>query len=143
VFNEVGQGAKAFARMHSHLVRTRIPISCSLQVKALIPSSFCNQTAAKKQHVVESNQKSFVRDTNAGVDAGVFFGRLIRPFGTLPSGRISGPSAEFISVTRLRPGASDAMQYASPVLQPLCAPMNNPFRRQRAEGGRVSLNPGT
>jgi hypothetical protein len=129
--------------MHSHLDRTRIPITCPAQVKALIPPSFCEVFAAKKQHVVASNQKLFVQATNAGSDAGVFFGRLIRPFGMLPSGRISGPSAEFISVTRLRPGASDAKQHAPRVHQPLCAPMNNPFRQQRAEGGRVSLNPGT
>jgi hypothetical protein len=129
--------------MHSHLDRTRIPIPCSKQAKALIPSSFCEFSAAKKQHVADSNKKLFVQATNAGSDAGVFFGRLIRPFGRLPSGRISGPSAEFISVTRLRPGASVAKQYASRVHQPLCAPMNNPFRQQRAEGGRVSLNPGT
>jgi len=37
---------------------------------------------------------------DAGHGAGIFFGRLNRLFGNLPSRRFSGPSAEFISVNR-------------------------------------------
>jgi hypothetical protein len=124
--------------MHSHLDRARNKPSGLHQVKGLIPSSFCEALAAKKQQKQFSVLKSIDEATDAGRDAGVFFGRLIRPFGCVPSGRISGPSAEFISVARLRPDAITACSLRVRS-QPLCAPMNNPFRRQRAEGGRVSL----
>jgi hypothetical protein len=124
--------------MHSFLNRARIKQSGLDEVKAPIPSLFCEPVAAKKQQKHFSVLKSIDEATDAGRDAGVFFGRLIRPFGAAPSGRISGPSAEFISVTRLRPGLNSACKLRVRS-QPLCAPMNNPYRRQRAEGGRVSL----
>jgi hypothetical protein len=57
----------------------------------------------------------------AGRCAGVFFGRLTRRFGFLPSRRISGPSAEFISVNRLTVGVGSRSL--------LLAPMNNPYLR--------------
>jgi hypothetical protein len=57
----------------------------------------------------------------AGLVAGIFFGRLIRRFGLVPSRRISGPSAEFISVNRLTTGVG-----SRPLL---FAPMNNPNLR--------------
>jgi len=125
--------------MHSHLDRIRINRSGLDEVKAMIPSSFWDFSAAKKQQAVSSVKKSSVQDIDAGRDAGVFFGRLIRPFGSVPSGRISGPSAEFISATRLRPSVNGLKKFSPFVLEPLCASMNNPYRRQRAEGGRVSL----
>jgi hypothetical protein len=57
----------------------------------------------------------------AGLVAGIFFGRLTRRFGFLPSRRISGPSAEFISVNRLTAGGR--------IRSLLLAPMNNPYLR--------------
>jgi hypothetical protein len=65
--------------------------------------------------------KSSASPIEAGLVAGIFFGRLTRRFGLVPSRRISGPSAEFISVNRLTADESDR--------QPLLAPMNNPYLR--------------
>jgi hypothetical protein len=66
------------------------------------------------------DQQSPFLPIDAGLVAGVFFGRLTRRFGPVPSRRISGPSAEFISVNRL-----SAAPLPSDV--PLFAPMNNPY----------------
>jgi hypothetical protein len=66
--------------------------------------------------------KSSAVPIDAGLVAGVFFGRLTRRFGYLPSRRISGPSAEFISVNGWTAGAVVADM-------PLFAPMNNPNLR--------------
>lgn len=70
-------------------------------------------------------------NSNAGMVAGVFvaadFGLLTRLFGREPSRRISGPSAEFISVTRLR-RSQRAMPRGRARFEPLFAPMNNPYR---------------
>jgi hypothetical protein len=68
--------------------------------------------------------KSSALSNDAGLVAGVFFGRLNRRFGAKPSRRFSGPSAEFISVNGLM-----AVSLPSAVL--LFAPMNNPYLRLR------------
>ena len=88
--------------MHSYLDRIRNHNFGLTEVKGPIPSSICDVVAVKKQHARVFSLKSIDEASNAGRDAGVFFGRLIRPFGMLPSGRISGPSAEFISVYALQ-----------------------------------------
>jgi len=60
------------------------------------------------------DRKSSFSPIDAGLVAGVFFGRLTRRFGRGPSRRISGPSAEFISVNRLTAGAVFASSSSNP-----------------------------
>jgi hypothetical protein len=96
-------------------------------------SEFWPAASAKKQHAFSFFSKSHYPNSNAGIFAGVFFGRLTRRFGVMPSRRISGPSAEFISVTRLRTSAFAASQETETANAPLRAPMNNPNRKQHAD----------
>jgi hypothetical protein len=107
--------------MHSHLDRIRNKNYGLNKVTGVIPSSICDVVAVKKQHTHIFGLKSFDEVINAGRDAGVFFGRLIRPFGVLPSGRISGPSAEFISVTRLRSTRTAHASSLCPCSTAVCA----------------------
>jgi hypothetical protein len=80
------------------------------------PTAFAESPVSSRR----SGFKSSTFSIDAGLVAGVFFGRLTRRFGLVPSRRISGPSAEFISVNRLT-----AAHLPSDV--PLFAPMNNPY----------------
>jgi hypothetical protein len=107
--------------MHSHSDRIRTRHFGLDEVKGLVPSSICDVVAAKKQHAKFFALKSFDEATDAGRDAGVFFGRLIRPFGIEPSRRISGPSAEFISVTRLRSTRTAHASSLCPCSSAVCA----------------------
>jgi hypothetical protein len=117
--------------------------SCLAQDVDPLPSEIVRNVSAKKQQIVFLFEKSSHPDTNAGPGAGVFFGRLIRRFGSEPSRRISGPSAEFISVTRLRTLALAVSRETAFVGSPLFAPMNNPYRDQRADLRTGFFKPGT
>jgi hypothetical protein len=116
------RGVEAFARMHS-LHETHLPSPRVKRAMAAFPPAIYPTDSAQRRfdERVSSTVKCPSFMIHAGVPAGVFFGRLTRRFGKQPSRRISGPSAEFISVNRLT---------ASPM--PLFAPMNNPYLRQRA-----------
>jgi len=107
------------------------------------PSAIWNTASTKIQQSSFLFSQSPHFDTSAGPSAGVFFGRLTRRFGVMPSRRISGPSAEFISVTRLRTPAFAASQEMAFADTPLFAPMNNPNRRQRAVLRTGFFKPGT
>jgi hypothetical protein len=120
--------------MHSRHDTEVVSEVCSLQAVDQFHSPICEFGSAKKQHAQSSFSKSIKPHTSAGVFAGVFFGRLTRRFGKVPSRRISGPSAEFISVTRLRTSAFAASQESGAANAPLRAPMNNPNRKEFADG---------
>jgi hypothetical protein len=128
-----------------HIRKDRYPTtaSCFAQDMDRLPSKNMHVASAKKQQIVILFEKSSCPDTNAGTSAGVFFGRLIRRFGIEPSRRISGPSAEFISVTRLRTFAPAVPQGSAFANAPLFAPMNNPYRNQRADLRTGFFKPGT
>jgi hypothetical protein len=106
-------------------------------------SNNARSTSAKKQQILNLVEKSSFPDMCAGMCAGIFFGRLIRRFGSTPSRRISGPSAEFISVTRLRTQTVAVSQETAFGVAPLFAPMNNPCRNQRADLRTGFFKPGT
>jgi len=120
------RGVEAFSRMHKRHASHLHPLR-DLRVTAALPlknsfgrSVVSNPFALQHSHLL----------IDAGLVAGVFFGRLNRRFGFEPSRGFSGPSAEFISVNRKT--ASD---------MPLFAPMNNPYLRRRRTTrleGRVS-----
>jgi hypothetical protein len=103
---------------------------------AALPSSFSAlqglNSATQKQQLLQlpklalsfsalaksfSLKSSCLSNINAERLLGVFFGRLIRRFGSVPSRRISRPSAAFISVNRHSVQSSVR----------LFAPMNNPY----------------
>jgi hypothetical protein len=129
--------------MHINKDRDLSNPSCFAQDMDRFPSKFMRLLSAKKQQSHHLSKQTFHSDSNAGPWAGVFFGRLIRRFGCQPSRRISGPSAEFISVTRLRTLALAVSRETAPVGAPLFAPMNNPYRSQRAEMRTGFFKPGT
>ena len=116
------RGVKAFARMHSFLHESHLSSCRSLRTLMAFPPANLSTVARERQP--ENGSSAFKHASfmiHAGPFAGVFFGRLNRPFGFQPSRRFSGPSAEFISVNRLTAS-----------LMPLFAPMNNPYLRLRS-----------
>jgi hypothetical protein len=118
-------------------------VSCSTQGVDQFHSKNPQEVLAKKQHANSHFSKSPESDTSAGFYAGVFFGRLNRRFVAKSSRRFSGPSAEFISVTRLRTSVVSASQETGVANAPLRAPMNNPNRKMHADLRTGFFKPGT
>jgi hypothetical protein len=82
------------------------------------PFELNRESLTSSQRLADKHSASPIE---AGLVAGIFFGRLNRRFGCVPSRRFSGPSAEFISVNRLTTSAGSRSL--------LLAPMNNPYLR--------------
>jgi hypothetical protein len=106
--------------MHKRHESQWYPLRDSCVMAALPPKKsfaiFFERSVVSRQFVLQHS----VLQIDAGCVAGVFFGRLNRRFGWLPSRGFSGPSAEFISVNR-----------KTARVMPLFAPMNNPCPRLR------------